>query len=84
MGDPTSDIDAMRAQLFAGTADKPQMCEILDVSERTLERYVAAGLPFCRLGNQRRFPIQQGRDWLLNNVRSRAPRRRGRPPTRGL
>jgi hypothetical protein len=74
-----SALDAARAELYAGIVDDDGAKTILECSQRTLERYIAAGLPHLKIGAKRFFVIKSTRSWLMTHERSRAPRGRGRP-----
>ena len=47
-------IDAIRAAIFEGQITDDEIKAAFEVSQPTLERYIAAGLPHYRVGNQRR------------------------------
>jgi hypothetical protein len=74
-------LHAARAELYAGTVDDAGACDLLECSERTLERHVADGMPFLKWGARRRFVVASMREWLLTHerARSREPRKPGRP-----
>ncbi len=74
-----STLDEARAELYAGIVDDGGAKAILECSQRTLERYIAAGLPHLKIGAKRLFVIKSARSWLVAHERSRAPRGRGRP-----
>ncbi len=40
------------------------MCQLLSISEGTLQKLIADGLPVVRLEGKNLFPVQLARDWL--------------------
>ena len=75
------DIAQLRAEIFRGQLDDSVLCEAMKWSSRTLERNIAAGLPFYKIGRRRLFDIEGVRFWVLSRQEAKnAPaRRRGRP-----
>jgi hypothetical protein len=72
---------ALRQQLLNGLVDDSVMEELLDVSKQTLDRYVAAGMPYLKLGRKRLYDVPVCNVWLRNRPQRNAPARgRGRPP----
>jgi hypothetical protein len=78
--------EAPRADFFAGTVDDDGARVLLGddskpCSKRTLERFIADGLPHIKYGNKRRFVVARMREWMMarERCRSRAPRAPGRP-----
>ena len=66
-----------------GIVDDTAICQILNISQRTLERRVADGLPVLMIGARRYFALDSLKTWLLAQERDRhQPTRRGRPTTR--
>lgn len=57
-----------------------EMAEIIRVSDRTVRRYIARGLPVLRVGGARivRIEVAAAIDWLRAGGPA-APRPRGRP-----
>jgi hypothetical protein len=79
-------LEAAQAEFFAGTVDYDGARTLLGdgskpCSLRTLERFVADGLPHVKYGAKRRFVVARMREWMLarERSRSRAPRAPGRP-----
>jgi hypothetical protein len=79
-------LEMAQAEFFAGTVDDDGARVLLgDRSKpcplRTLERFIADGLPHIKYGNKRRFIVARMREWMMarERCRSRAPRARGRP-----
>jgi hypothetical protein len=79
-------IEVAQAEFFAGTVDDDGARVLLGddskrCSLRTLERFIADGLPHVKYGNKRRFVVARMREWMMARERSRscAPRPRGRP-----
>jgi hypothetical protein len=82
---PDADIARLRAELFRGQLDDSMILTLLDISSATLSRYIAQGLPYCRLGRRRLFDIEATREWILSHQIKNAPaRRRGRPRKRPI
>ena len=66
-----------------GLIDNTTVCQILDISPRTLERRIVEGLPVVIVGARRFFSLESLKTWLLSQETARRqPPRRGRPPGR--
>ena len=81
-----SAIEAARAEIFKGIVDQPTLKIVLSpggngrpLSDQTIDRYVAAGMPYLEFAGRRLFEPEKVRQWILSHIKDRAPRGRGRP-----
>jgi len=71
---------AVRATLLHGLATKEAFSEGLAKCQRTIDTWIAQGLPTVRVGRQVFIPVGEAKAWLLkSSARNTAPRGRGRP-----
>lgn len=48
--------------------NKKQTCDYLGISNNTLDKWIAKGLPIIRVGKVTRFDTQQIRQWMNNHI----------------
>jgi len=74
------ELAALRQQLLNGLADDSALETMLQVGPGAINRYVAQGLPYIKLGRKRLFDIAAVNVWLRSRPQQNAPARgRGRP-----
>jgi len=75
------DVAQLRAEIFRGQLDDSVLCEVMQWSSRTLERAIATGLPYYKIGKRRLFDIEAVKFWVLSRqeVKNAPARKRGRP-----
>jgi hypothetical protein len=79
-GELSPEVAAVRAALLSGLASKSRFAAAIGKCERTVNMWIADGMPTVRVGRTPYIPIMEARAWLLKSS-SRQPeaRKPGRP-----
>jgi len=79
-GDLSPSAAAVRAALLDGLTTVEAFAEGADKSKRTVDAWIAQGMPTVRVGRTVYIPIAEARAWLLKpSTRNASPRKPGRP-----
>jgi hypothetical protein len=73
-------IEKARAAIFNGLVNKTTLAAALKRSTRTVERLKRRGMPFVQFGGEDLFHPPRINQWILENGKTLAARKRGRPP----
>ena len=77
---PYPDAAAIRAQVMEGLAPVMVFAEAVGRSKRTVDAWIAQGIPTAYIGNTPYIQVAPAREWLLKpRVRQPAARSPGRP-----
>jgi hypothetical protein len=82
--DNTAIVSAIRDKMMAGLAPVTVFADAVSKSRRTVEIWIAQGMPIIHIGRTPYVDVDAARDWLrTRNARSiPTPVRRGRPANR--
>ena len=78
--DLSPEAAAVRAALLNGLATVPAFAEGVDKCKRTVDDWIARGMPTVYVGRTPYIPISEARAWLLKpSTRNASARKVGRP-----
>jgi hypothetical protein len=78
----SSDAEAVRSRLLAGTVPLATFAQAVGRTERTVRSWIVEGLPVLRIGNTSHIILERALDWLRKrstNAGRLPARRQGRP-----
>jgi hypothetical protein len=75
-----AELQRQRERLYGDSVTKSELIKVSAKSRRTIDRYIAQGMPYFTILGEKRFNLNVLKDWNTRRTGSRLPpRSRGRP-----